>query len=245
MVAEYNLVLVALSYIVSVLGSYTALQMAVAIPSARDLDEKRSAIIKAGIAMGGGAIWSMHFIAMLAYDMGMSVTYDTFLTALSAVIAMVACAIGLAIAGIGLFTLEKLVSAGVFMGCGVAGMHYMGMAAMIMPMEVSYDLNILIVSIIIGVLASCAALWIAFHMRGKWQMFGSALIMGVAVCGMHYTGMSAAKYQHTSVVQEAGFLGVLEGEYLGVSIFMVMTSLLLLTLAISSHRRRQREELAI
>ncbi|QIL89833.1 hypothetical protein GNX18_08785 [Microbulbifer sp. SH-1] len=245
MIAEYNPVLVVLSFVVSVLGSFTALQMAVAIPLARDGDEKRNAILKAGIAMGGGAIWSMHFIAMLAFDMGMPVAYDTFLTILSAMIAMAACSFGLAIAGIGMFTFEKLLPAGVFMGCGVAGMHYMGMAAMIMPMEVSYNLNILIISVVIGVVASCAALWMAFHMRGKWQMFGSSLLMGVAVCGMHYTGMAAAKYQHTDAVRNVGFMGVMQGEYLGLSIFMVMSSLLLLTLAISSHRRKQREQLAI
>ncbi|MFD1215417.1 MULTISPECIES: MHYT domain-containing protein [Microbulbifer] len=245
MEAEYNPVLVALSFIVSVLGSYTALQLAVAIPQASDGVEKRNAIIKAGVAMGGGAIWTMHFIAMLAYDMGMSVTYDVFLTVLSAVVAMAACSVGLAVAGIGLFTFDKLLPAGIFMGCGVAGMHYMGMAAMLMPMEVSYNLNILILSVIIGVLASCAALWMAFHMRGKLQVLGSSILMGAAVCGMHYTGMAAARYEHTNVVPESWFAGALGGEYLGISIFAVTVSLLLLTLAIGSHRRRQREELAI
>ncbi len=245
MVAEYNPVLVGLSFLVAVLGSFTALQLAVAIPAARDEAEKKKAIIKAGAAMGGGAIWTMHFIAMLAYDMGMSVTYDVFLTVLSAFIAMAACSVGLGIAGIGLFSFDKLLPAGIFMGCGVAGMHYMGMAAMIMPMEVSYNLNILIISVIIGVIASCAALWMAFHMRGKLQMIGSSLLMGVAVCGMHYTGMAAARYEHTNIVNEAWFAGSLGGEYLGISIFLVVTTSLVLTLAIGSHRRRQREELAI
>ncbi|WP_346839104.1 MHYT domain-containing protein [Microbulbifer sp. SAOS-129_SWC] len=245
MIAHYNLVLVSLSYLVSVLGSFTSLQLAIAIPQAQPGRDKRNAILAAGTAMGGGAIWAMHFIAMLAFKMDMPVAYDTFITLISALIAIASCSIGLAIAGSGVFSLEKLLPAGIFMGCGVAGMHYTGMAAMLMPAEIHYDLNILMVSVIIGVVASCAALWLAFHMRGQWQMFGSAMIMGIAVCGMHYTGMVAASYSGTDVIREATFAGALSGEYLGVSIFLISVALLLFALTITQARRRRRAALAI
>lgn len=244
-ISQHNPILVILSYVVSVLGAFTALQLAIAIPQARPGPEKRNAIIAAGAAMGGGAIWAMHFIAMLAFEMDMPVAYDTFLTLLSAAIGIASCSIGLAIAGSGVFSLEKLLPAGIFMGCGVAGMHYTGMAAMLMPAEVYYDLNILMISVIIAVVASCVALWMAFHMRGQLQMFGSAVIAGLAVCGMHYTGMAAAKYHHTHEIPEAGFLGSMGGDYLGLSIFVVSVGLLMFALMITQARRRRRASLAI
>lgn len=245
MLGQYNPVLVTLSYLVSVLGAYTALQLAIAIPKAGSARDKRKAILEAGAAMGGGAIWAMHFIAMLAFEMDMPVSYDVFITLLSAVIGMASCSVGLAIAGSGVFSLEKLLPAGIFMGCGVAGMHYAGMAAMLMPAEVHYNLNILMVSVIIAVIASCVALWMAFHMRGQVQIIGSAVIMGLAVCGMHYTGMLAARYEATGVIKEPTFAGAVSGEYLGISIFLVSAALLLVALAITQARRRRRAAVAI
>ncbi|WP_308368385.1 MULTISPECIES: MHYT domain-containing protein [unclassified Microbulbifer] len=245
MFGHYNLTLVALSYVISVLGAFTALQLAIGIPQARGGREKRNAILAAGAAMGGGAIWAMHFIAMLAYKMDIPVAYDVLTTLVSALIAIGACSIGLAIAGLGVFSLDKLLLAGFFMGCGVAGMHYTGMAAMLMPAEVGYDLNLLIISVVIAVIASSVALWMAFRMRGSWQIFGSATIAGVAVCGMHYTGMAAARYQYTGDIPPATFLGSMGGDYLGLSIFIISVALLMFSLLITQARRRRRASLAI
>ena len=230
--------LMGLSYLVSVMGSFTALQLAVAIPAARTAASKWGAVTFAGAAMGGGAIWAMHFIAMLACQMDLHVSYDIGLTVLSAVIGIVSCMAGLAIASAGVFGWGKLVIAGLFMGAGVTGMHYTGMAAMLMPAEIHYDQTLVIASLAIAVVASIAALWLAFNMRGKWQMLGSALVMGVAVCGMHYTGMAAATFMptETAVVTDG-----LSGAYLGMSIFGVTTVLLSAVLSISLMRPRQRE----
>ncbi len=185
--------LVALSYLVAVLGSYTALQLAIGIPAARNQRDRTQAVLASGAAMGG-AIWAMHFIAMLACQMDVQVTYDLALTVLSAVIAMVSCMVGLGVAGSGVFAWSKLGLGGLFMGLGVAGMHYTGMAAMRMAATVHYDSSVVAISVVIAVVASCAALWLAFNMRGAALMLGSALVMGVAVCGMHYTGMAAAEF---------------------------------------------------
>ena len=230
--------LMGLSYLVSVMGSFTALQLAVAIPAARTAASKWGAVTFAGAAMGGGAIWAMHFIAMLACQMDLHVSYDIGLTVLSAVIGIVSCMAGLAIASAGVFGWGKLVIAGLFMGAGVTGMHYTGMAAMLIPAEIHYDQTLVIASLAIAVVASIAALWLAFNMRGKWQMLGSALVMGVAVCGMHYTGMAAATFMptETAVVTDG-----LSGAYLGMSIFGVTTVLLSAVLSISLMRPRQRE----
>lgn len=232
--------LVALSYLVSILGSFTALQLAIGIPAATDNSGRWRAITASGVAMGGGAIWAMHFIAMLACKMDTPVSYHLGLTALSAVIAMASCMAGLAIASTGVFAWSKLVIAGVFMGLGVTGMHYTGMAAMLMPADTHYSTPLVAASAGIAIVASMAALWLAFNLRGPLQMLGSALVMGVAVCGMHYTGMAAA----TFVPNEAGdtaLAGGLSGSYLGMGIFAVTTVLLAVTLSLNMLRQRQRK----
>ena len=150
---HHNTFLVLLSYLVSVLGSYTALQLAIGIPTAKNASERWQALIGSGAAVGGGGIWAMHFIAMLACQMNVPVTYDLPLTAASAVIGIAACTLGLAVASSGVFSWGKLVLAGVLMGLGVAGMHYTGMAAMLMPAQTVYDQNIVALSVVIEIVA--------------------------------------------------------------------------------------------
>ncbi|BDU19474.1 MHYT domain-containing protein [Dyella sp. GSA-30] len=239
---ELDPLLAALSYVVSVLGSFTALQLAIAIPAAPTGSARNKAVLAAGAAMGGGAIWAMHFIAMLACKMPMAVSYDVGLTALSAVIAIGSCMAGLAIVGNGVFTSLKLVGGGLLMGVGVAGMHYTGMAAMQMPATIHYDMNIVAISVGIAVIASIAALWLAFKMRGTLPMLASALIMGVAVSGMHYTGMEAAQIQHDgSQVLATG----IEGGDFGLAIFLIVALLLGVVLMITLKRQQQRAQIEI
>lgn len=242
---SYNLTLVVLSYVVSVLGSFTALQLAVAIPSAQTPRQRIGAILGAGAVMGIGAIWAMHFIGMLACDMGMPVTYEPSMTVMSAVIAFVSCSLGLAIASSGTFGWAKLCIAGLFMGLGVTGMHYLGMAAMMMGAFLSYDMNIVMTSMLIAVVASIAALWLAFHMRGRLQMAGSALVMGVAVCGMHYTGMAAVSMDDNGGQLPAHFADGIRGDNLGVTLFVVVLGLLTLILGVHNVRQRRRAALSI
>jgi NO-binding membrane sensor protein with MHYT domain len=240
---HHNTFLVLLSYLVSVLGSYTALQLAIGIPAAKNASERWQALIGSGAAVGGGGIWAMHFIAMLACQMNVPVTYDLPLTAASAVIGIAACTVGLAVASSGVFSWAKLVLAGVLMGLGVAGMHYTGMMAMLMPAQTVYDTNIVVLSIVIAIVASIAALWLAFNLRGWMQLLGAALVMGVAVCGMHYTGMAAAGFvpmaDSTAVAQG------LHGESLGITIFIVASVLLFGTLIVTMMRQQQRTEIQI
>ncbi|MFI2812665.1 MHYT domain-containing protein [Microbulbifer sp. JSM ZJ756] len=217
MSTEYDPLLVLLSYLISALGSFAALQLVTAIPEAVTGNDRRRAILVAGLAMGGGAIWSMHFVGMLALQTEMPMAYDVAGTIGSVLVAVAACALGLAIVGTGKFMFDRLIPASVFMGAGVAGMHYSGMEAMLMPASIKYDLNIMIISVVIAVVAAYAALWMAFVMRGRWQKIGSSLVMAVAVCGMHYTGMTAASYQPTGVMPEPGIAGSITSEYLGIT----------------------------
>jgi NO-binding membrane sensor protein with MHYT domain len=193
----YDPFLVALSYLISVFGSYTALQLAIAIPQAKTWAGVAGSVTGAAVALGGGAIWSMHFIAMNAADMGMPVAYDALLTFTSLLVAVAASAIGLFVVGRSDGGPFNLPLGGVLTGLGVAWMHYTGMAAMIMQAKISYDDTLFYASIAIAVVAATVALWLAFNLRGNWQRFGSAIVMGIAVCGMHYTGMFAVQLQHT------------------------------------------------
>jgi NO-binding membrane sensor protein with MHYT domain len=241
---HYNGVLVGLSYAVSVLGSFTALQFALGIPLAQNARQRWGAILAAGTAMGGGAIWAMHFIAMLACNMGTQVTFDIVLTTVSALIAIVACSLGLAIVSGGTFRFINLLFAGVLMGLGVAGMHYLGMAAMLTSALVSYVGGLVALSVGIAIVASMAALWLAFNLRGKLQMLGSALVMGVAVCGMHYTGMAAMELTQGDTLP-AGFEQGMHGDHLGLVIFVVVVILLALALGLSFVRQQRRATLSI
>ena len=241
---SYNWLLVILSYLISVLGSYTALQLAVGIPMAQGR-QRTMAILAAGAAMGVGAIWAMHFIAMLACDMGMPVTYDLARTALSAVLAFAACSAGLAIAGSGAFNWPKLVAAGVCMGLGVAGMHYLGMAAVLMGAFITYDVSIVATSVLIAVVASIVALWLAFNLRGMAQMIGSALLVGGLGCGMHYTGMSAVNLEDNGGQLPAAYASGLRGDNLGIGIFAVALVLLVVVLVLNHMRQRRREAITI
>jgi NO-binding membrane sensor protein with MHYT domain len=234
---SYDPLLVALSYVISVFGAFTALQLAVAIPTAAGT-AVWGWVVGAAAAMGGGAIWSMHFIAMLAFRMPMRVSYDPGLTLASLLLAMLVTGAGLFIVGRGEASVARLLGGGTLTGLGVATMHYTGMAAMQMPARLSYSPLLFALSLLIAVVASCAALWLSFNLRGNWQRFGSAFVMGAAVCGMHYTGMAATRftpdYQHPPVAA----LGMETGD-LALTIFLFTAALLGVALGVALKRSRQ------
>ena len=235
---QYDPLLVALSYVISVFGSYTALRLAIAIPRAETWMGVIASVIGAALALGGGGIWSMHFIAMNAADMGMPVAGDAFLTIASLVTGIVVSAIGLFVVGRSDGAVSNLLGGGIVTGLGFALMHYTGMAAMIMPAKINYDTTLFAASIVIAIVAATVALWLAFHLRGNLQRFGSALVMGIAVCGMHYTGMYAVQLQKTGeAVASTGIS--LSPTDLGYSVFGITAALLTLLLIYSAWRSQR------
>jgi NO-binding membrane sensor protein with MHYT domain len=142
------------------------------------------------------------------------------------------------VASSGLFTWRRALHGGIYMGLGVASMHYLGMAAMRMPAMLSYQPGLVVGSVLIAIVASVAALWLAFTLRGFLQMIGSALVMGVAVCGMHYTGMAAVRFQPVAAMTRQDWPQALPAHELGTVVFAVVSLLLLLTLLL--HRLRLR-----
>ncbi|HEY7687142.1 MAG TPA: MHYT domain-containing protein, partial [Dongiaceae bacterium] len=190
----YDSVLVGLSIVIAVLASFTALTLAGRVKESSG----RTRLVwlgAAAVALGGG-IWSMHFVAMLAFSLNMPIEYNIELTAASLVAAIIVTALAL-------YTVTRwagrtsLGIAGFFAGIGVATMHYMGMAAMEMNATISYDPLLFGVSIVIAVVAATAALWLALNLNATWHKVAAAFVMGAAICGMHYTGMAATIFTPT------------------------------------------------
>ena len=189
MQGSYNLWLVALSYLVAVVASYTALELARRVAHARGA--ARGWLAAGAISMGIG-IWTMHFIGMLAFSLPMAFQYDVGITLLSLLVGIAAAAFAISVASRKSNSIAQILLSGLVLGAG--------MAAMEMDATIVYDLKIVALSVLIAVAAACAALWIMFTLienRSRYLLllkFGAALVMGIAICGMHYTGMVAADY---------------------------------------------------
>ena len=200
---SYNLFLVGLSFFVSVFGSYTGILLVKAAQSSGK--NKNFWIAASAIALGAGAIWTMHFIGMLAYDMGMPVNYDPIITFVSLAIAVIVVGIGLFFVAGNQQSVIRLLIAGIITGLGVASMHYSGMYAMNMSSAMTYDTTLVTLSIVIARVAASAALWLAFNLDGNVRMLIAAFVMGLAVCGMHYVGMAAMNMgamDHNAMIEE-------------------------------------------
>lgn len=237
--ATYDFYLVGLSYLIAVFGSYTALQLAIRIPNAKG-PALFGWLSGSALALGGGAIWSMHFIGMQAYQLPIHVGYDPLLTIGSLIIAVVVTAIGLLIVGTGQSSPIKLIAAGLTCGLGVCGMHLTGMAAMKIPANMHYDPVIVSISFVIATVAATVALGLSFNLRGNWQRFGSALVMGIAVCGMHYTGMNALELTPNNkiIISETGLMPETIAIIVSIITILLLVPLLIIALHNSSNQQR-------
>lgn len=193
---DYNLWVVALSYVVSVVGAFVSLNVCDYVRSAGGRVEVGWTLL-ASVIFGGCAIWAMHFVGMLAYDPGVPITYDISLTLVSLVIPILFTFGGFYTVFRWHDNLIALLVAGTIFGLGVATMHYTGMAAMRIDASMTHVGWIVGISVLIAVVAAIVALHIFVHWRGAARQL-SPFLMGVAVCGMHYTGMSAMRLSATN-----------------------------------------------
>jgi NO-binding membrane sensor protein with MHYT domain len=194
---NFDFTLVALSYIVSVLGSYVALECAVRIPKPGG-GTRFGYVVCAAVALGGVAIWSMHFVGMTALQLPIELAYNAILTLVSLVAAVLVAALAFWFMGRSEFTWGNLFISGPITGIGVAVMHYLGMGAMRMQAEIAWNQGIVALSVVIAIVAATVALWLAFTLRTVVLRVVAAFVMGVAVCGMHYTGMVAGNFVCTA-----------------------------------------------
>jgi NO-binding membrane sensor protein with MHYT domain len=190
---SYGLLTPALAYLMSFLGAFLGLRCTTRARASTGRSRTRWLLV-AGVSIGITGIWVMHFIAMLGFTIpGETIHYNVPITLASMLTAVAFVSFGLLFVGRGSDSLRSLLLSGVITGFGVAAMHYTGMLAMAMPAGVSYDPLKFVLSIVIAIVAATAALWAALRLRGVGSTLGAAAIMGVAVSGMHYTGMAAMR----------------------------------------------------
>lgn len=205
MEGSYNYYIVSLSVIIAILASYSALSITAKISSTKG--KVRFFWLLSGSFVMGSGVWSMHFVGMLAFHLHAAVKYDVWLTLLSMSASVVSSFIAFYITMPLKINWYKIAIGGFVMGSGIVTMHYVGMEAMIMPARLAYNQTIWVLSAIIAFAASYAALFLFLRFRNRassyWLKWASSIVMGIAICGMHYTGMKAAIFHvHKGAVIE-------------------------------------------
>ncbi|MDO5609733.1 MAG: EAL domain-containing protein [Pseudomonadota bacterium] len=217
---QYNPMLVVVSYLVAVLASFAALQMVARINASRP--GSTGFWLGFGALVMGSGIWSMHFIGMLSFSLPIALGYDLWITLLSLLVAVISSAFALHIVSGAELPAARLLYGAVVMGLGIAAMHYIGMSAMRMAPGIDYHPGWFAASIVIAIAAAGAALWIAFALRREVQgnsrlRMLASLVMGVAIIGMHYTGMAAARFPAGSMC------GATDGQGISTTMLTVLT----------------------
>jgi PAS domain S-box-containing protein len=239
----YSPWLVALSVLIASIASGLALQIAGTARSGQTVGQRQTATLFGSLALGGG-VWSMHFIGMLAFDLCTPVVYDPAITLLSMLPSLFASWVALQLLARDSISRRQLVIGGTLVGAGAGTMHYTGMAAMTMGPALRYDPLWFGISIVVAVGLAIVALWIRFGMRriGRGRLrcarlLASALVMGLAIAGMHYTGMAAARF-----VAPPGFVPDTElapSFFLAVAVSLITIALTILAAAFNGLLRYQ------
>ncbi len=225
LVGTYDMSLVILSYVISAFGAYTALQLAGHVID-KQKKKRLMWIVGAAVALGGGGIWSMHFIAMLAYKLPIAVNYNIPMTLASLVAAIVVTGIGLYIVTGQDLSVPRLCAAGTFVGVGVGIMHYTGMEAMRMDAVLYYDPVIFALSFGVAIVVATVGLFLLVVTQGGLLRTICALVIGFAVSGMHYTAMYGTTCQvDTSAPTQnivAGMPPILMGECIAAATIIIL-----------------------
>jgi diguanylate cyclase (GGDEF)-like protein len=254
MQSVYNSWLVGLSICVAMAVSYTALRLAARIATT-ERPAERLWLAAGALAMGVG-IWSMHFIGMLAFSLPIPLAYDIPTTIVSLAIAVLTSGFALGLTSGRQLTLPRLAGGAMAMGTGICAMHYTGMAAIDVFPGIAYDPALVALSLIIAVTASFVALWLFFKLRDgrshlqRLARIAAAIVMGLAISGMHYTGMAAARFSVGSfcrggVTFDNLWLGVVIGLFaIGLLIVTLVTAMYDAHLQSRIHSHAQRLEAA-
>ncbi|MGH8039562.1 MAG: putative bifunctional diguanylate cyclase/phosphodiesterase [Stenotrophomonas sp.] len=237
--------LVVVSLLVAMLASFTALDMANRVTTAPTPRLSLLWLLGGGSAMGFG-IWSMHFIGMLAFRLPIPLGYDVLWTTVSLLLAIAASVFALWLVSRPTLPYSRLTLGALLMGSGIAGMHYLGMAAMRMQPGIDYDPGWVALSLLIAVAASWVALFVAFRLRHSENRFFHrvlpAIVLGTAIVGMHYTGMAAARFPEGSVCGAAAGTG-LQTQWLAAIVMVLTIAILAVVLLVSWLDQRMQAQL--
>lgn len=245
LVGSYNPLFVVLSILVAILASFTALDMASRVSASQPRRAAARWLLAGGVAMGAG-IWSMHFVGMLAFRLPIPLGYDLWLTVESLLVAVAASIFALWLVSRPTLPHLRLALGALLMGLGIAWMHYVGMSALKMNPDIDYDRLWFVLSIVIAVGASWSALYIAFRLRTVEHALPprliAAAVMGLAIVGMHYTGMAAARFPANSVCTAATTGGV-PTEWLAACVVLLTVGVMGVVLTISLFEQRMQARL--
>ncbi|RYF44840.1 MAG: hypothetical protein EOO27_42545, partial [Comamonadaceae bacterium] len=206
---SYNFPLVLTSFLVALLASYTAMHLASRVAVARGRISSLLWLGGGALSMGTG-IWSMHFIGMLGSSIGMPMVFGPWRTLLSLLIAVIVSGMALQLVSRQALSRRSLAVGGAVMGAGIVSMHYVGMMAMEISPPIQFKPGLVALSVLIAAVASYIALSMFAALRSpdiERPMFkrgASAVVMAVAISGMHYTGMAAAQFAPDSICTVPG-----------------------------------------
>ncbi len=244
--ASYNPVWIAISVLLAILASYAALHASMRIEYQHDFRSKSTWLAISALTLGAG-IWGMHFIGMLALSLPCDIYYDPLTTLISMIPGILASGVALGAMGLrhGTKRLSTLASS-ILLGAGIGIMHYTGMAAMRLEGEVRYAPTLFVLSIFVAVALSYLALFVkdrpVYLIKRRNALV--AIIMGIAVSGMHYTAMAAAYFVHDNVISKktssvftTNILAIL---IVLIAVFLALTAL---TLAAMSRNREMTNQL--
>ncbi|HEY4101223.1 MAG TPA: response regulator [Gemmatimonadales bacterium] len=197
MTGTYDLRLVGLSVLIAMGASYVALDIAGRV--AQSKGRAWATWLVCGAATMGFGIWSMHYIGMQAFSLPVPVQYDLPTVWLSLIAAIVASGIALLVVSRPRLGWSGAIGGSLAMGSAIVAMHYIGMAAMRMPARAAWNDAIVALSVVVAIVVSLVGLSLAFFFRSETRgvallKVGSAAVMGVAIAGMHYTGMAGATF---------------------------------------------------
>jgi PAS domain S-box-containing protein len=238
MASHHDPGLVGLSVLIAIMASYAALDLAGRVAAARGRAQA-TWLTGGALAMGLG-IWSMHYVGMLAFNLQIPVFYHVPTVLASLLAAALAAAVALWVVSRRRMTLANAVPGSVVMGLGIGAMHYTGMAAMRLQAVARYDGPLVALSILIAIVVSFVALWLAFHLREhrtrghRLRKLASAVLMGAAIPSMHYTAMAAVRFtpsveivrvSHAIDIPSLGVVAVVGSTFL-VLVLAIVTALI-------------------
>jgi len=218
---QHDVRLVVVAGLVCLFASFTAFSL---LKRAAAPDRRSGYWLLATALVTGCGVWATHFIAMLAFEPGFAVSYDPFLTLLSALLAVVVAFGGFWLA----IRDRRLMTGGMVVGAAIAAMHYTGVAALKIGADKIWDPIYVLASLVTVSLFSAAAMAAAHRLPGRKGLWSGAGLLVLGICGLHFTAMSAVSFRSNPLILVSD--AVIDPKALAVAITAVTLLILLLGL---------------
>jgi len=238
--ASYSFILVAVTILVGTLAGYTTLDLASRIAMLPVSRARRLWLIGGATSLGIG-IWSVHFVGMLSMSLPITVGYDVKLTALSLIVAVCTSYIALHFMTMPSLSRTGLAGSSILVGSGIGAMHYTGMAAMLMSPGIVYNPALFALSVVFAVSAAYVGLYAArMLIAGKQDRIVqrramAAVMLGVNIAGVHYTGMAAATFLPGAICGAASGINT---HWLAATVTLLTLGIMIVSVLLSLYDKR-------